>query len=60
MTIGAALLLVGVFRLFWKSHSWFYTPTQSRITVKSEFYEAADFRSLKSVLESNNFSGEKQ
>ena len=44
MTIGAALLLVGVFRLFWKSHSWFYTPTQSR---------------MKSVLESNNFSGEK-
>ena len=59
MTIGASLLLIGVFRLFWKSHSWFYTPTQSRIAVKSEFYEAADFRSLKSVLASNNFSGEK-
>ncbi|WP_299228940.1 hypothetical protein [uncultured Bacteroides sp.] len=59
MTIGAACLLLGVFRLFWKSHSWFYTPTDSRISVKSEFYEAADFRSLKSVLESSDFSGEK-
>ena len=44
MTIGAACL---------------YTPTDSRISVKSEFYEAADFRSLKSVLESSDFSGEK-
>lgn len=59
MTIGAACLLLGVFRLFWKSHSWFYTPTDSRISVKSEFYEAADFRSLKSVLESSDFSGKK-
>lgn len=59
MTLGAALLLVGVFRLFWKSHGWFYTPTQSRIAVKSEFYDTSDFRSLKSVLESSNFSGEK-
>ena len=59
MTIGAACLLLGVFRLFWKSYSWFYTPTDSRISVKSEFYEAADFRSLKSVLESSDFSGEK-
>ena len=59
MTLGAACLLVGVFRLFWKSHSWFYTPTDSRISVKSEFYEAADFRSLKSVLDGCCFSGEK-
>lgn len=59
MTLGAACLLVGVFRLFWKSQGWFYTLTDSRISVKSEFYETADFRSLKSVLESGDFSGEK-
>lgn len=56
LTAGAALVLVGVFRLFWKSQGWLYTPSNSRIVVKSDFYEAADFRELKSVLENGNFS----
>lgn len=59
MTVGTALLLIGVFRVFWKSHSWFYTPTQSRISVKSEFYETSDFKYLKLKLDNGDFSGEK-
>lgn len=59
MTLGAAFLLVGVFRLFWKSYSWFYLPTNSRIVVKSEFYETSDFRNLKLKLDNGDFSGEK-
>lgn len=56
MTFGTALILIGVFRLFWKSHAWFYTPSQSRIVVKSEFYETADYRNLKQILDNADFS----
>lgn len=59
LTVGASLLLVGIFRLFWKSYSWYYTPTGSRVAIKSEFYEAADFYKLKSKLENSDFSGDK-
>lgn len=59
MTVGTAMILVGVFRLFWKSQAWFYTPSQSKIVVKSEFYDASDFVKLKRVLENASFSESK-
>lgn len=59
MTVGTAMILVGVFRLFWKSHAWFYVPSQSKVVVKSEFYDASDYRNLKQVLDNAVFSDSK-
>ncbi len=59
MTIGAFLLLWGVFRLFWKSSSRVYQPTGSMINEKSLFFEASYEDSLREMIEHSSFDKSK-
>lgn len=55
MVLGTAALLLGVFRLFWKSKEMVYAPTGSVTKEASAFFDSKYIDKLTSALESGAF-----
>lgn len=51
MVVGTALVLVGVFRLFWKSKQLVYLPTGSVATERSLFFDLKYLNRLTDMLD---------
>lgn len=58
MVTGAAFLLSGVFRLFWKSREVFYLPTGSVVKGDSYFFSQKDLAALSQIMENRQFDGQ--
>ena len=56
MTGGTILLLVALFRLFWRSKEWVYTPTGSITKDGSCFFDVCDLQALNDQLEKKAFA----
>lgn len=55
LTVGAILVLVALYRLFWKSTVIVYTPTGSTIREGSRFSDSDDLDVLQRLMEKKNF-----
>lgn len=55
MTGGTVLLLVALFRLFWKSKEWVYIPTGSVAKDGSCYFDICDLQALNNLLEQRTF-----
>lgn len=55
MTGGTILFLLAVFRLFWRSKEWVYTPTGSVTKEGSCFFDVCDLQALNEALETKSF-----
>lgn len=55
MVLGTALLLMGVFRIFWKSKEMVYVPTGSATKELSCFYDSKYAGELSELLKSGKF-----
>lgn len=55
MTVGTILLLVALFRLFWRSKEWVYTPTGSVTKEGSCFFDVCDLHALTDQLDEKAF-----
>lgn len=58
MVLGTAFILVGVFRLFWKSKEVVYLPTGSVTKERSIFFDLKYLNELTELLEQDQLSGE--
>ena len=58
MVLGTALILLGVFRLFWKSKEIVYLPTGSVAKERSLFFDLKHIGKLTEMLESGKLDGE--
>ena len=58
MVLGTALILLGVFRLFWKSKEIVYLPTGSVAKERSLFFDLKYIGKLTEMLESGNLDSE--
>ncbi|WP_294627991.1 hypothetical protein [uncultured Bacteroides sp.] len=56
MVLGTALLLSGVFRLFWKSKETVYLPTGSVTKDQSLFFDLKHMEALANMINSDSFS----
>lgn len=56
LTLGTILILVALYRAFWKSTEIVYIPTGSSIREGSYFVDSADLVALQKAMDSNNFS----
>lgn len=55
MTLGTVLLLVALFRLFWRSKEWVYIPTGSVAKDGSCYFDVAGLQALGNLLERKTF-----
>lgn len=55
MTGGTILLLLAVFRFFWKSKEWVYVPTGSVAKERTCFFQENDLQALNAMLEKKDF-----
>lgn len=55
MAGGTILFLLAVFRLFWRSKEWVYTPTGSVAKEGSCFFDVCDLQALTDTLEKKTF-----
>lgn len=58
MVLGTALILLGVFRLFWKSKEMVYLPTGSVAKERSLFFDLKYIGKLTDMLESGKLDSE--
>lgn len=58
MVLGTALLLSGVFRLFWKSKEIVYLPTGSVVRERSMFFNLKHIDRLTALVENGDLAGE--
>lgn len=58
MVMGTALILWGVFRLFWKSKEMVYQPTGSVTKGQSLFFDLKHLPRLTNILENGQFGAE--
>ena len=58
MVLGTALVLLGVFRLFWKSKEIVYLPTGSIAKERSIFFDLKYLGKLTDMLENGQLSGD--
>lgn len=58
MVLGTALLLSGVFRLFWKSREMVYAPTGSVTKESTTYFDAKYQERLVTLLESGDFNSD--
>ncbi len=56
MVFGAALLIAGVVRLFWKSKHVVYLPTGSIAKEESLFFDLKDLNKLLEIVKSGSFT----
>ena len=54
MVVGTALILLGVFRLFWKSKEMVYLPTGSVTKERSMFFDLKHIGELTEMIERGN------
>ncbi|MDO4164101.1 MAG: hypothetical protein Q4D56_06905 [Bacteroides sp.] len=57
MVLGTALLLFGVFRLFWKSKVLVYLPTGSTTSVSSLYFDQGQLKTLTDMVERGALNG---
>ena len=55
MTVGTILILTALFRLFWRSKEWVYTPTGSVTKEGSCFFDVCDLHVLTARLDKKTF-----
>lgn len=55
LTGGTILLLVALFRLFWRSKEWVYIPTGSVTKEGSCFFDVCDLQALNTTMERKSF-----
>lgn len=55
LTLGTILILIALYRIFWKSVEFVYTPTGSVVREGSYFSEVEDLPVLQRLMESKNF-----
>lgn len=55
LTLGTALILVSLYRIFWKSSEIVYASTGSTITEGSYYIETEKLSTLQRLLEEKNF-----
>lgn len=58
MVLGTALILYGIFCLFWKSKELVYVPTGSTASQRSLFYDLQHLTVLKNLIEQNKMDAE--
>lgn len=58
LTVGTVLILLAVYRLFWKSKEWVYVPTGSVTREGSRFFDDRSLDALLGLLEKKNRAGE--
>ena len=58
MVLGTALILLGVFRLFWKSKEIVYLPTGSVAKERSMFFDLKYIGKLTEMIENGNLDSE--
>lgn len=56
MTSGTILLLLALFRLFWRSKEWVYTPTGSVTKDGTCYFDVCDLQALNNQLEKKAFT----
>ncbi len=56
MTIGTILILLGIFRLFWRSKEWVYLPTKSTIKEGSSFFDEGNLSTIADALRKKDFT----
>ena len=56
LTLGTALILVSLYRIFWKSSEIVYASTGSIITEGSYYIETEKLSTLQRLLEEKNFN----
>lgn len=56
LTLGTILLLVALYRFFWKSTEIVYTPSGSKICEGSCFFDSCDFEHLANTMNYRDFS----
>ena len=59
LTLGTILLLVALYRMFWRSRETVYLPTGSCITEGSYYLDTCDLNGLSSMLEQGDFNASK-
>lgn len=55
LTVGVILLLVAIYRLFWRSKELVYIPTGSPIVEGSSFLDVCDLQDMADVLNQGSF-----
>lgn len=55
LTLGTILILVALYRAFWKSAEMVYVPTGSAISEGSYYVDSADLHILQKVMEDKDF-----
>ena len=58
MTVGTILILTALFRLFWRSKEWVYTPTGSVTKEGSCFFDVCDLHVLTARLDKKTFGSQ--
>lgn len=58
MVLGTAFILLGVFRLFWKSKEIVYLPTGSVTKERSVFFDLKYLGKLTELIENEQLNGE--
>ena len=58
MVLGTAFVLLGVFRLFWKSNEVVYLPTGSATKERSVFFDLKYLGKLTDMIENEQLNGE--
>lgn len=58
MVLGTAFVLLGVFRLFWKSKEVVYLPTGSVTKERSVFFDLKYLGKLTDMIENEQLNGE--
>ena len=56
LTVGTALILLSLYRIFWKSSEVVYLPTGSVVTEGSCYVDVRDLKSLEEAVHERNFS----
>lgn len=56
LTVGTILLLVALYRIFWKSTEVVYIPTGSVISEGTRYMDSCDLTELTRLIEDRNFS----
>ena len=60
LTVGAILILVSLYRFFWKSAEMVYTPTGSVVSVGSYYADTDVLPLLQQLIENKNFDSSKR
>ncbi len=57
-TLGSIMVLVAIYRFFWKSQMFIYTATKSSVKENSCYFDSCDLSFLQELLKKGKFEGE--